>query len=104
MNFYVVIYSDWSAGDIIKGVFTDANKADECLRYCEKVIEVDVKENGEYGQHVRIKPFACMDHIDFEGMIRDIEEQERKKQQAEEDAIKEAEIAEFNRIKMKYGL
>lgn len=104
MKIYIVEYWDWSDVTKIKGVFTDEQKAKKCLEYEQMLIDIDNKECGDFGRYVKIIETECSDDIDFDVKINKLEENERKKQQAEEDAIKESDLAEFNRIKEKYGL
>lgn len=104
MRIYIVKYWDWDEATIIKGVFTDEQKAKKCLEYEKMIININDKEYGGYGRYVEIIEAECSDNIDFDVKISELEESERKKQQAKEDAIKESDLAEFNRIKEKYGL
>lgn len=104
MEIFLVLYGDWEYECQIKGVFTDKAKAEMCEKYCQKVIDEEIREHGPFGQHVAVRTFDVMDDVDFESMIRELEEQERKRQQAIEDDIREADMAEFYRIKAKYGL
>lgn len=104
MKIYIVEYWDWSDVTKIKGVFTDKHKAEKCLEYERMLIDIDDKEYGDYGRSAKIFETETSDDVDFDAKIKELEENERKKQQAKEDAIKESDLAEFNRIKEKYGL
>lgn len=104
MKIYIVEYWDWSDITEIKGVFTEKHKADKCLEYERMLIDIDDKEYGNFGRCVKIFETECSDNVDFDAKINELEENERQKQQAKEDAIKESDLAEFNRIKEKYGL
>lgn len=104
MKIYIVDYWDWSDVTEIKGVFTDKHKADKCLEYERMLIDIADKEYGDFGRSARIFETETSDNIDFNAKIKELKENERQKQQAEEDAIKEADLVEFNRIKEKYGL
>lgn len=104
MKIYIVDYWDWSDVTEIKGVFTDKYKADKCLGYERMLIDIDNKEYGDFGRSARIFETETSDNVDFNAKIKELKESERQKQQAEEDAIKEADLMEFNRIKEKYGL
>jgi uncharacterized protein YutD len=104
MKIYIVEYWDWDDVTEIKGVFTDKHKADKCLEYERMLIDIDDKEYGDYGRSAKIFETETSDDVDFDAKIKELEENERKKQQAKEDAIKESDLAEFNRIKEKYGL
>lgn len=103
-KFYIVIYSDWDCDYNIKGVFTDKNIAEKCKEYELKFVDINDKKYGEYGRYVKIIDMECSDNVDFGAKILELEENKRKEKQAKEDAIKEADLAEFNRIKEKYGL
>lgn len=98
--FYIVIYSDYDCYYDIRGVFTDESKAKKCKEYEEKRIG----DMDSYGRSIEIIETECSDNVDFNAKILELEEKERQKQQAKEDAIKEADLAEFNRIKKKYNL
>ena len=104
MKVYIVEYWDWEDITIIKGVFTDKHKAEKCLEYERMLINIDNKEYGEFGRSAKIFETETSDDVDFDLKIKELEENERQKQQAKEDAIKEVDMAEFNRIKEKYGL
>jgi hypothetical protein len=104
MKIYIVEYWDWSDVTEIKGVFTDKHKADKCLEYEQMLIDISQKEYGNHGENTWIEETEISDDVDFDAKIKELEENERKKQQAQEDAIKEADLVEFNRIKEKYGL
>ena len=104
MTLYIVQYCDYEDITKIKGVFTDDLKAEKCLKYEKMLAAIDDKKYGKYGRHVWLDEIECSDDVDFDAKIRELEEQERKEQQEKEDAIKAAELEEFNRIKEKYGL
>ena len=104
MTLYIVQYCDYDDVTKIKGVFTDESNAEKCLKYEEICIAINNKKYGSYGRHVWLDERASSDDVDYDAMINELEENERKEQQAKEDAIKAADLAEFNRIKEKYGL
>lgn len=104
MKVYIVEYWDYSDITEIKGVFTDKHKAEKCLEYERMLIDIDNKEYGDFGRYAKIFETESYDDVDFNAKIKELEENERQKKQAEEDAIKEADLVEFNRIKEKYGL
>ena len=104
MKIYIVEYWDWEYTTEIKGVFTDKHKAEKCLEYERMLIDIDNKEYGDYGRNAKIFETETSDDVDFNAKINELNENERKKQQAKEDATKEADLVEFNRIKEKYGL
>ena len=104
MRIYVVIYGDYDCDYDIRGVFTDEAKAERCKEYELKTVDILNKKHGTYGRSVEIVDMECSDNVDFNAKIIELEENERREKQEKEDAIKEADLAEFNRIKEKYGL
>ena len=104
MKTYIVQYWDWNEDTKIKGIFTDELKAEKCLEYEKMLVAIEDKKYGKHGRNVWLDEIECSDDVDFDVKILELEEQERKEQQAKEDAIKAAELEEFNRIKEKYGL
>ena len=104
MKTYIVQYWDWHDATKIKGVFTDELKAEKCLEYEKMLVTIKDKKYGDYGRNVWLDEIECSDDIDFDAKILELEEQERKEQQAKETAIKEKDLAEYNRIKEKYRL
>lgn len=101
-SLYIVIYTNWDCHYRILGVFTDEKKALKCFDYEKKVSNL----NHDYsnGGMVKIEKVECSDDIDFEAKIFELEETERQKKIAGEEAIKQKDLIEFNRIKEKYGL
>lgn len=98
MKVYVVNYSDYDTYHIM-GVFADKSKAEKCKEYELKKIC-----KRTYGEQVEIVECDYSDDVDFDAKIAELEEDERQERKAKEDAIKEADLAEFNRIKEKYNL
>ena len=97
MKIYVVIRENYDFFEI-KGCFTKEEKAKKCEEYYNLV-----KRNSN-GERVILEEVECLDDVDFEAKIREYHEEKLKEKLAEEEAVKQSEIAEYNRIKEKYGL
>ena len=104
MKVYIVEYWDYEDYTRIKGVFMHKENAEKCLEYEQKLINIMDKEYGDYGRRLDLTEMETSDGVDFYEKIKELEKNERKKQQAEENKIREADLAEFKRIKEKYGL
>lgn len=102
--FYVVVCGDYEIHNDIRGVFTDISKAEKCKEYELKKKEICDKEYGDYGRYVKIIERKCSDNTDFDSLIEELEDLEKKKKQAIDDLVKAKDLAEFNRIKEKYNL
>ena len=103
-KFYIIIYDDYYDCQTIKGVFTSKSKAEKCKTYELKLVDIQDKKYGKFGRSVEMLEVECSDHIDFDAKILELEEQELKKQRDKEEAIKQKDLEEFNRIKEKYRL
>lgn len=97
--FYIVVYGNYDCPYDIVGIFTDKLNAEKCQEYYEILTA-----KNDYGDVVEIVEIRCGDDIDYNAKIFELEEKERREKQAKEDAIKQADLEEFNRIKEKYGL
>lgn len=103
MKIYIVTYNDYEQSNEIRGVFTDKTKAEKCKEYELKLASYCNEKYGDYGRNIKIVEFDCSDDIDFDAKITELEELKRQERQTKEEAIKQKDLEEFNRIKEKYG-
>lgn len=96
---YIVIYGDYDCPYDVVGVFANEKNAEKCLEYYKKLTA-----NNHYGNTVEIVKMSYEDDTDYNAKIFELEENKRREKQAKEDAIKQKDLEEFNRIKEKYGL
>ena len=103
MTIYIVSYGDYD-GEEVRGVFTNKSVAEKCYKYEQMLVDIDRADGYDYGRGVAFDEYELSDDVDFDAKIAELLENERKKVQEKENAIKEADLVEFNRIKEKYGL
>ena len=97
MKYYVVVYEDYDYYNI-KGVFTNKENAEKCKKYEEKI-------SSKYGGNVDIVEIENLDDgMDYDKKLLELEKEEHIEGQKRLDKIKENDLAEYNRIKEKYGL
>lgn len=96
---WIVTYSDYDCYEIL-GYTNSKSQAEKCRDYKMLLLS----NEKPYGQHVDIKSIANLDESNFDELTREYYEREAQKRKAEEDAIREKELAELNRLREKYGI
>lgn len=105
---YVAVYSDYDCNGYVIGAFrnnTDAEQFKEL--YLEELKYSDrYSEFGEYGERVEIEQVEIFDIFSIANRIENLKQKKKEvsKQREEFNKTKEEDLAEYNRIKEKYGL
>ena len=95
MKIYMVELHDYD-NDTVVGYFTEHDKAEKCQEYLNKARPSAY--DGFTWELIEYEPNT----IDYAPLINEIYEKERLEREAEEEEVRQQELAELARLKAKY--
>ncbi len=98
MKIYIVTYEDYDGSDSV-GYFLDEAKADECRKYLNRARPSDYNETGDTWYVTQYD----IDETDYASLNKELDEQERIEFETRLERERQAALAEFERLKEKYG-